>query len=262
MAVLTDLRTSFTLVGTPYLEYLPGGRPLERTSARHGGPGPLAAPDRRPDPPDRLIPAAEASGDIGPLTRWILMEACEQANRGRRASSWASTAPSTSSVGARSPRRWPRRSTRPGSEAGQLTLEVTEDAIVDPDSSADLRTLSEMGVQLSVDDVGTNWSSFEPLKRHSISTLKIDGSFIAGLEQTEGINRLVVETVIHMAHSLGMSAIVESVETASQVDIVRSFGADAAQGFFFAQPMSSDDAAAFAAGPDVPQFSLTETRRW
>ena len=60
-----------------------------------------------------------------------------------------------------------------------------------------------MGVQLSVDDVGTNWSSFEPFKRHAVSTVKIDGSFIAGLEPTQGINRLVVETVIHMAHSLG-----------------------------------------------------------
>ncbi len=97
-----------------------------------------------------------------------------------------------------------------------------------------------MGVQLSVDDAGTNWSSFEPFKRHSISTVKIDGSFIAGLEPTQGINRLVVETVIHMAHSLGMSAIVEAVETASQVQIVRSFNADAAQGFFFARPMSSE----------------------
>ncbi len=112
-----------------------------------------------------------------------------------------------------------------------------------------------MGVQLSVDDVGTNWSSFEPFKRHSISTVKIDGSFIAGLESNQGINRLVVETVIHMAHSLGMSAIVERVETAAQVEIVRAFDADAAQGFFFSRPMSSEDAAAFAAGPEVPQFS-------
>ena len=90
--------------------------------------------------------------------------------------------------------------------------------------------------------------------------MKIDGSFIAGLESTQGINRLVVETVIHMAHSLGMSAIVEWVETAAQVEIVRGFDADAAQGFFFSRPMSSDDAVAFAAGPDVPQFSRTTSR--
>jgi len=115
-------------------------------------------------------------------------------------------------------------------------------------------------VQLSVDDAGTNWSSFEPLKRHSISTVKIDGSFVAGLESSQGINRLVVETVIHMAHSLGMSTIVEAVETAAQVEIVRSFNADAAQGFFFARPMSCELAAELAGGPDVPQFSRTEIR--
>ncbi len=149
---------------------------------------------------------------------------------------------------------------RSGLRAGQLTIEVSEESVVDSSASADLKMLSQMGVQLSVDDVGTNWSSFEPFKRHSISTVKIDGSFIAGLESSQGINRLVVETVIHMAHSLGMSAIVESVETAGQVEIVRSFNADAAQGFFFARPMSGDDAASMAGGPAVPQFSRTHLR--
>jgi EAL domain-containing protein (putative c-di-GMP-specific phosphodiesterase class I) len=259
MPVLTDLHTSFTMVGTPYLEYHPV---VDLSSGRLLGMEALVRwqhPTEGRIRPDRLIPAAEASGDIGPLTQWILLEACEQANR------WSPSIQLGVNCTVHQLRRGEISKAvaealdRTGFRGGQLTLEVTEDAIVDPDSALDLQTLSEMGVQLSVDDVGTNWSSFEPLKRHSISTLKIDGSFIAGLEQAEGINRLVVETVIHMAHSLGMSAIVESVETASQVDIVRSFRADAAQGFFFAKPMSSQDAAAFAAGPDVPQFSFTET---
>jgi EAL domain-containing protein (putative c-di-GMP-specific phosphodiesterase class I) len=123
-----------------------------------------------------------------------------------------------------------------------------------------LQALSDMGVQLSVDDVGTNWSSFEPFKRHAISTVKIDGSFIAGLESNQGINRLVVETVVHMAHTLGMSAIVEQVENAAQVRIAASFGADAAQGFFFSHPMSRVDARTFAAGPDIPVFSRTDAQ--
>jgi EAL domain-containing protein (putative c-di-GMP-specific phosphodiesterase class I) len=254
--VLTDLRTSFTLVGTPFLEYLPV---VDLSSGRLLGMEALVRwqhPTEGLIPPDTLIPQAEVSGDIGPLTRWILLEACEQANQ------WSPSIQLGVNCTVHQLRRGEVSKAvtgaleQTGFRAGQLTLEVTEDAIVDPDSSADLKTLSQMGVQLSVDNVGTNWSSFEPLKRHSISTLKIDGSFIKGLEQSEGINRLVVETVIHMAHSLGMSAIVESVETASQVDIVRSFTADAAQGFFFARPMSSDDAAAFAGGPDVPQFSM------
>jgi hypothetical protein len=65
-----------------------------------------------------------------------------------------------------------------------------------------------------------------------------------------------------MAHSLGMSAIVEAVETATQVEIVRSFNADAAQGFFFARPMSKENALILAGGPDIPQFSRTEIRTW
>ncbi|HEV3370590.1 MAG TPA: hypothetical protein VG074_13575, partial [Acidimicrobiales bacterium] len=60
--------------------------------------------------------------------------------------------------------------------------------------------------------------------------------------------------------SLGMTAIVEWVETEAQVEIVRSFNADAAQGFFFSRPLSSGDAAAMAAGPEVPQFSRTQSR--
>ncbi|MBV8462626.1 MAG: EAL domain-containing protein, partial [Acidimicrobiales bacterium] len=112
----------------------------------------------------------------------------------------------------------------------------------------------------SVDVVGTDWSSFEPVRSHSISTVKIAGSFISGLERSQGINRLVVETVIHMAHSLGMSALVECVETPAQVSIVREFNADAAQGFFFAKPMSSEDATLFGKGPEVPQFSCTDIR--
>jgi EAL domain-containing protein (putative c-di-GMP-specific phosphodiesterase class I) len=145
-----------------------------------------------------------------------------------------------------------------GFPSDQLNIEATEDAVVEPTASADLQAISDMGVQLSIDNVGTNWSSFEPFKRHAISTVKIDGSFIAGLESNQGINRLVVETVIHMAHSLGMSAIVERVENAAQLQIAAGFGADAAQGFFFSHPLARADARMFAAGPDIPVFSRTE----
>jgi EAL domain-containing protein (putative c-di-GMP-specific phosphodiesterase class I) len=258
--VLTDTEPAFALLGAPYLEYLPvvdlsSGRLLgleARVRWEHPTQGRI--------PPDQLIPEAEASGDIGPLTRWVLMEGCEQARQ------WSPSIQLGVNCTIHQLRRGEvskavaRALEETGFRSGQLTLEVTEDAIVDSAASADLKALSDMGVQLSVDDVGTNWSSFEPFKRHSISTVKIDGSFIAGLEPAQGINRLVVETVIHMAHSLGMSAIVESVETAAQVDIVRSFNADAAQGFFFARPMSSDDAVAFATGPELPQFSCKEIR--
>ncbi len=258
--MLTDTELTFSLAGTPYLEFLPV---IDLSDGRLLGMEALVRwehPTEGLISPDQLIPEAEASGDIGPLTRWVVMEACRQAGR------WS---PSIQ-LGVNGTIHQLRRGEvskavadaleGTGFPSGQLTLEVTEDAIVDPTASEDLMSISRMGVQLSVDDVGTNWSSFEPFKRHSISTVKIDGSFIAGLEPTQGINRLVVETVIHMAHSLGMSALAERVETMTQVEIVRSFGADAAQGFFFARPMSSEDAAALAGRDEVAHFSRCSKR--
>ena len=258
--VLTQTAPTFTLAGSPFLEYLPV---VDLSSGRLLGMEALVRwqhPTKGLISPNQLIPWAEDNGDIGPLTRWIVTEACEQAR------SWSPSIQLGVNCTIHQLRRGEVSNSvaaaleQTGFRAGQMTLEVTEDAIVDPSASADLKRLSQMGVQLSVDDAGTNWSSFEPFKRHSISTVKIDGSFIAGLESSQGINRLVVETVIHMAHSLGMSTIVEAVETAAQVEIVRSFKADAAQGFFFARPMSGQLAAELAGGPGVPQFSRTEIR--
>ncbi len=258
--VLTHPEATFSLLGAPYLEYLPV---IDLSSGRLLGMEALVRwqhPTEGRISPDLLIPAAEASGDIGPLTRWIVAEACEEACR------WSPSIQLGVNCTIEQLRRGEvskavaRALDQTGFRSGQLNIEVTEDSVVDAVAAADLQNLSEMGVQLSVDDVGTNWSSFEPFKRHDISTVKIDGSFIAGLESNQGINRLVVETVIHMAHSLGMSAIVESVETSKQVEIVRAFGADAAQGFFFAPPVSSEEVLVFARGPEVPVFSRTHVR--
>jgi EAL domain-containing protein (putative c-di-GMP-specific phosphodiesterase class I) len=258
--MLTETKPAFALVGAPFLEYLPV---VDLSSGRLLGMEALVRwehPSEGRISPEQLIPDAEARGDIGPLTRWVLMEGCEQARQWSPSIQLGVNCTINQLQRGEVSKAVAHALEETGFRSGQLTLEVTEDAIVDSSASADLKKLSDMGVQLSVDDVGTNWSSFEPFKRHSISTVKIDGSFIAGLEPAQGINRLVVETVIHMAHSLGMSAIVESVETAAQVEIVRAFNADAAQGFFFARPMSSDDAVVFAAGPEVPQFSCREIR--
>ena len=258
--MVTDTLPAFTMVGAPYLEYLPV---VDLSTGRLLGLEALVRwehPTKGRIAPDALIPEAEASGDIGPLTRWVLMEACEQARH------WSPSIQLGANCTVQQLRRGEVSEAvhaaleQSGLHSGQLTLEITEDAVIDSSAAADLLALSAMGVQLSVDDVGTNWSSFEPFRRHSISTVKIDGSFIAGLEPSQGINRLVVETVIHMAHSLGMSAIVECVETVSQVEIVRSFNADAAQGFFFAPPMSSESVAALVGSHEIPQFSRTERR--
>ncbi|MHB1518367.1 MAG: EAL domain-containing protein [Acidimicrobiales bacterium] len=257
---MTDTEPTFALAGEPYLEYLPV---IDLSTGRLLGMEALVRwlhPTQGLIAPSQLIPHAEINGDIGPLTRWILLESCEQARGWSPSIQLGVNCTVHQLCRGEVSKAVSDALDRTSFPSGQLTIEVTEGAIVEPDAASDLRALSEMGVQLSVDDAGTNWSSFEPFRRNAISTVKIDGSFVSGLESNQGINRLVVETVIHMAHSLGMSAIVESVETAGQVAIVRSFNADAAQGFFFARPLSSEDAALMAGCDHVPHFSRTRSR--
>jgi hypothetical protein len=193
--------------------------------------------------------------------------------RSRRYANWTGPTFIASLPGRQPPRRLSRRATSTTSrqnvklepvmtEGDILRIQdVVRDVLVaDPVASPDLHALSDLGVQLSVDDVGTNWSSFEPFRRNSISTVKIDGSFTSGLEAQQGINRLVVETVTHMAHSLGMSAIIEKVESAEQAEIAKVFHVDAAQGYFFSEPLPQGQARILASLPEVPVFSRTDVR--
>jgi EAL domain-containing protein (putative c-di-GMP-specific phosphodiesterase class I) len=258
--MLTYPEPTFTLQGTPYLEYLPV---IDVSTGRLLGMEALVRwrhPTRGRISPDLLIPAAEASGDIVALTRWIVAAACEEACNWSRSIQLGVNCSVQQLKRGEVSQAVAEALRQTGLPSDQLNIEATEDAVVEPTASADLQAISDMGVQLSIDNVGTNWSSFEPFKRHAISTVKIDGSFIAGLESNLGINRLVVETVIHMAHTLGMSAIVERVENAAQLEVSAGFGADAAQGFFFSQPLARVDARMFAAGPDIPVFSRTEAQ--
>ena len=258
--MLTFAEPTFTLQGTPFLVYLPvvdlqAGRLLGMEALvrwRHPTRGDIA--------PELLLQAAETSNDLAPLTRWILQSACAEA------ALWSpsiqlgvncSVVQLRSGDVARAVSEALEQTLLP---ADRLDIEVTEDAVADPVASPDLHALSDLGVQLSVDDVGTNWSSFEPFRRNAISTVKIDGSFTSGLEANQGINRLVVETVTHMAHTLGMSAIIEQVETAQQAEIAQGFHVDAAQGFFFAEPLNQAQARALASLPEVPVFSRTDAQ--
>ena len=201
--------------------------------------------------PQLLIPWAEANGDIVALGDWVLGEGC------RQAALWPSSmqlAVNCSIVQLR--RGSASRAVRDtlaetGMAPDRLTIEVTEHALSEEAATADLRAIAELGVQLAVDDVGTSWNSFERLRRLAVNTIKIDESFVNGLEAHEGINRMVVETVIHLGHNCGMSTVAEGVETAEHAAIVREFESDAAQGYFFAPPLDADVATRLAEMTDL-----------
>ena len=197
--------------------------------------------------PQLLIPWAEANGDIVALGEWVLNEGCKDA------SAWPASVQLAVNCSIVQLRRgvasYAVENALEGSsfDPDRLTVEITEHTLSDEPALKDLRRIAAMGVQLAVDDVGTSWNSFDLLRKLAVNTVKIDESFVGGLEAQAGINRMVVETVVHLAHSSGMSTVAEGVETELHASIVSEFDCDAAQGYFFSPPLSIDQADALAA---------------
>jgi diguanylate cyclase len=240
---------TLVLSGEPILEYQPlvdlgDGRLLGFEALlrwRH--------PDEGTILPGLLIPWLEANGDIVQLGEWVLVEGC------RQAANWPKNIQLAINCSLVQLRRGVASQAVnhaldvSGLDPDRLTIEVTEHALVEDVALNDLRAIGELGVELAVDDVGTSWTSFDVLRRMAVNTVKIDRSFVGALEPNQGINRLVVETVAHLAHSSGISTVAEGVETALQAAIVREFESDAAQGYFFAPPLEVELATEMAYEP-------------
>ncbi|WP_175547987.1 EAL domain-containing protein [Saccharopolyspora flava] len=126
--------------------------------------------------------------------------------------------------------------------AGDLCLEVTEEAIMrDPTAAARvLNSLRELGISLAIDDFGTGYSSLAQLRRLPLDILKIDRSFITDLPES-GELRVIVSSIITMAHAIGLAVVAEGVETAQQLDLLRDIGCDHAQGYYLSKPVPLDE---------------------
>ncbi|MDO8351726.1 MAG: EAL domain-containing protein, partial [Gallionella sp.] len=125
---------------------------------------------------------------------------------------------------------------------GCLEVEITESALVDGQQGATsfLSKLRELGVAVAIDDFGTGYSNLSILKRFHIDKLKIDQSFVFDLAKNQ-TSRQIVEAIIKMAHSLGMSTLAEGVETKEHADMLREMGCDYAQGYFFSRPIAMNE---------------------
>jgi diguanylate cyclase (GGDEF)-like protein/PAS domain S-box-containing protein len=126
---------------------------------------------------------------------------------------------------------------------GRLQLEITETVLMsDPAAMATtLHELRQRGVALSLDDFGTGYSSLSYLHRFPLDVLKIDRSFVSRMVEAPDALRLV-RSIIDLSHDLGLKVVAEGVEAVEQRDLLRQFGCDHAQGFYFSHPVSSDQA--------------------
>ncbi|MBA2757088.1 MAG: EAL domain-containing protein, partial [Chloroflexi bacterium] len=178
-------------------------------------------PKRGLVPPMAFIPLAEETGLILPLGRWVLETACRQAR------SWpASPNGGTTFVSVNlSARQFVQADLAEdvaailadtGLHPSALELEITESVVMDQ-SEAGIRALGrlrELGVQLVLDDFGTGYSSLAYLKHLPLDTLKIDRSFVSGID--DAVDRSIVDAVISLAHGLGIGVVPEGIETQCQ----------------------------------------------
>ncbi len=188
--------------------------------------------------PEQFIGLAEETGLIVELGRWVLRQACRQARR------WHSAFVSVNLA-----ERQSRHSAlvddvagilaETGLAPGRLQLELTESAVMGTTDAAlaTLHQLSDLGVRIAIDDFGTGYSNLAYLRRLPVHELKIAGSFVEGLRSPrDPVDERIVETVVGLAHTLGLTVTAEGVETAAQAGRLRAIGCDAAQGWFFAPP--------------------------
>jgi EAL domain-containing protein (putative c-di-GMP-specific phosphodiesterase class I) len=132
-----------------------------------------------------------------------------------------------------------------GLSADRLNLEVTESALMrDPEGVvATLHRLRARGVRIALDDFGTGYSSLSYLRRFPFDKIKIDRTFIKDIAEPDAA--AIVRAVVGLGERLEMSIVAEGVETAEQLDLVRSEGCDEVQGFLFSRPLPANEVQAF-----------------
>jgi len=197
--------------------------------------------------PAQFIPIAEATGLIVDIGDWVFREAAAQALAWRTAGHEGFQISINKSpvqfLGERSHREqpdWAKYLRDMGLNGDALAVEITEGLLLERDAAVAerLRDLRAAGMTISLDDFGTGYSSLSYLQHHEIDTVKIDRSFVAGLE-SGGKSLALCRAIVTMSHELGMEVVAEGVETEAQAQMLRDMGCDWGQGWWFGRGVSA-----------------------
>ncbi|WP_248748480.1 bifunctional diguanylate cyclase/phosphodiesterase [Pseudomonas sp. MWU15-20650] len=193
-------------------------------------------------PPSEFVPLAEQSGLIVPLGYWVISRALRDMQdlreRGLPALHMAVNLSFRQFQDSQLLSTLSRLIAERGVEAQWLEFELTETAVMRRSDlvKQTMDALGRLGVRFSLDDFGTGFSSFVHLNSLPIALLKIDKSFVGGMEEREE-NRKLVHAMINLAHNLNLEVVAEGVETPEQLALLRLFGCDQAQGYLISKPL-------------------------
>jgi diguanylate cyclase (GGDEF)-like protein len=198
--------------------------------------------------PAEFVGAAEETGQIVPLGRWVLQEAIRQAAAWQSATSSRRGFNVSVNVSARQLQD-PELVVQirgmleaSGLKPSTLVLEITESVLMHDMAGTitRLRELKGLGLRLAIDDFGTGYSSLGYLRRFPVDVLKIDRAFVDGV--TEGTEQsAVARAIIGLSNALHLTTIAEGIETGGQLDALRALGCELGQGYYFARPMPASE---------------------
>lgn len=195
-------------------------------------------------PPDEFIPFAEQTGYIRTVTQWVLDTALKQVV------AWRSTGISLNmciNVSARDllnaelPEYLAYLLKKHDADPATIWLEITESAIMDDPLRAQnvLERLDQMGLHLSIDDFGTGYSSLAYLKRLPVDELKIDKTFVLGMNKDPD-DAIIVRSTIELGHNMSLKIVAEGVDNEESLNMLKNWGCDIAQGFYISRPLPAD----------------------
>ena len=197
--------------------------------------------------PADFIPIAEETGLIIPIGEWVFHEVA------RQLAAWRQSHHPTIQISVnKSPIQfrenrsthltWIEHLGKLGLPGDSIVVEITEGMLMDIDEWTNTKLLGfrDAGMQVALDDFGTGYSSLSYLKKLDIDYLKIDQSFVRGL-QRDSSDLALCEAIIVMAHKLGIKVIAEGIETVEQRDLLTAANCDYAQGYLFSRPVPADE---------------------
>ena len=209
-------------------------------------------PTRGPIPPATFVPLAEEAGLMGPIGRWVLEQACIDAESWRDDNGGRPLRVSVNLSGHQIPddglyAHVERAVKDSGLVPSSLVLELTERVLLQHTDRALalLHRLKALGVRVAIDDFGTGVSSLSYLQRLPIDMLKIDRSFVDAIV-TDTHAAQLTRAIVGLSESMSLLTVAEGIESAEQAERLRSLGCDYGQGYLFGMPMSADALASHA----------------
>jgi diguanylate cyclase (GGDEF)-like protein len=211
-------------------------------------------PERAYITPVNFLDVAEQTGLIVPIGRWVLETACRWA---MELDTSIGLVPSISvNLSARQFRDpgliqdVARVLARTGLEPARLQLEISETMALTIDSTAiALKGLQELGVRVAIDDFGTGYASLSHLQELPVDVVKIDKSFVRGIE-IDSVREAIVQAIVNMARALNFYVVAEGVETARELEIIQQSQCDAAQGYYLCEPLPPQELKEIMARPN------------